>query len=512
MSAPSSSADPVTTPRTRRIPWGLGVFVVACAVFGYRLGDEPHFVDESAYVAQSYFADLFLEGRRDDPAWLTYAGFDLPPGAKYVVGIALRAGGFARGSPAAAQAWYDDTSRRFETHASLVTSRLPMVVFGALGCVAIYAIGALAFGRPAGLIAAALLMASPLYFMHSRRAMSDVPAEAMGLVGLALGLAAWSGWLGSGPRDPGGGARDRAIADEIPATRRRLHRIGSRALSWSLTLLAGAFVGLAVLCKLNGTLAGMILAAWATLALVFKGVSLPSRLGLAAATVAAGALAVATFTALDPTLTARPSAPLPTGMERVASLSPWGRATLVKDHRVEVSANGQRRFSKDALLTPVDKALAVIVQGFGRFSPLGPRHSDSTRRYDWRQDWSALIWAPLVAAGALASYVRGQDQLRRGEAATAWAVLLAGGVATAVVTSFLPLAWDRYYLSIQPWAVLLAAAALTGAGWILRGNGMPAVAAARSDPPPTQFSPARGEGEDIVGLRRSESLPPCGGG
>ncbi len=96
MSAPSSSPDPAAAPRAHRIPWGLGVFVVACAVFGYRLGDEPHFVDESAYVAQSYFADLFLDGRRDDPEWLSYAAFDLPPGAKYLVGIALRAGGFAR--------------------------------------------------------------------------------------------------------------------------------------------------------------------------------------------------------------------------------------------------------------------------------------------------------------------------------------------------------------------------------------------------------------------------------
>ena len=50
-------------------------------------------MDESAYVAQSYYADLLLEGRRDDPAWLDYAGYDLPPLAKYLVGIALRAGG-----------------------------------------------------------------------------------------------------------------------------------------------------------------------------------------------------------------------------------------------------------------------------------------------------------------------------------------------------------------------------------------------------------------------------------
>jgi hypothetical protein len=321
--------------------------------------------------------------------------------------------------------------------------------------------------------------------MHSRRAMSDVPAEAMGLAALALGLAAWSRWA---KRSDPGTAR----------------RAGAGAVSFGLTLLAGVFVGLSVLCKLNGTLAGMILAAWAALALAMKGVSLLSKLGLVVATAAAGALAVATFTALDPNLTARPTGAMPPVMERVAELSPWGRARLVKEHRVGVSASGQRKFSKDALLTPTDKALAVLVQGFGRFSPLGPRHSDSTRRYDWQQDWSALLWIPLVAAGAFTSYVRGLDQVRRGQAATAWAVLVAGAVATAVVTSFLPLAWDRYYLSIQPWSVLLVSAALTAvAGRISRGREMPAVDAPRPDPLPQG---ARVSDHSVPGLSSSSPL------
>ncbi len=466
MSGPSDPHDPAAPPRRpRRWPWGLCVFVVACGVFGYHLADEPHFADESAYVAQSYFADLFFEGRRDDPAWLAYAAIDLPPGAKYLVGLALRAGGFPRGSPTAAVAWYDNTSRRFETRASLVTARMPMVVVGALGCVAVSAIGTLAFGRPAGLIAAALLMASPLYFMHSRRAMSDVPAEAMGLVALAIGLAAWSRWLDA--------------------------KRGRWTTAFALTLLAGVFVGLAVLCKLSGTLAGMILGAWAFLGLFSKGTAVARKLGLVVATCLAGMLAVATFTALNPTLTAHPPEPMPPGMERAAGMSFEERAKLVKDHRVEVSAIGQRRFADDALITPVDKVLAVIVQGFGRFSPLGPRHSDSTVRYDWRQDWPAPFWLAIVAAGAFASYVRGRAQAQRGEPATAWAVLASFAVATAVVTSFLPLAWDRYYLAIQPWSVLLASAAVTAAAGRVRARVAPA---------------------DPVSHEESAALPPSGAG
>ncbi len=343
---------------------------------------------------------------------------------------------------------------------------------------AIYAIGTLAFGRPAGLVAAALLMASPLYYLHARRAMSDVPAEAMALVALALGLAAWARWT-------------------------------DRARPWwpalVLTLLSGVFVGLAVLSKLNGTLAGMILAAWAALGLGLKGVSIPRKLGLAAATLAAGALALATFTGLNPILTARPADPIPPTMERAAAMSYWERATLVKDHRVEVSAIGQQKFPDDALVTPVDKLLAVVVQGFGRFSPLGPRHSDSTRRYDWRQDWPALIWLPIVAAGAAVSYLRGRDQLRRGEAATAWAVLAASAVATAVVTAFLPLAWDRYYLSIQPWAVLLGSAALTAPFRL--GRATAPAAEPRPGPLPLP-SDSSGEREDRRGIETSETLAP----
>jgi 4-amino-4-deoxy-L-arabinose transferase-like glycosyltransferase len=450
MIAPAPEIEPPPRRRARPVAWGLGVFVVACAAFGYRLGAEPHFADESAYVAQSFYADLLLDGRRDDPAWLDYAGIDLPPGAKYLVGLALRAGGFSRHGPTAASAWYEDTSRRFETPGSLAVARLPMVPLGALGCVAAYAIARRAFGPSTALVAAGLLIASPLYYLHARRAMSDIPAEASGLIALALGLAAWSLWLGPG--------------DAIGRGRLVVRALGAFALA----LLAGAFVGLATLCKLNGSLAGMVLAAWAGLGLASRRAPGYAKLGLVASTVAAGAVAVATFAALDPTLTARPSGPLPPGIARLAPMSPLERARVVKDHRVAVSAIGQRGFPDDALPTLGPKALAVLVQGFGRFSPIGPRHSDSTRRFDPRQDWPVVAWLPLVVAGAVVAYRRGRDQSARGEPTTAWAVLLGWVVALVVVTSFIPLAWDRYYLPIQPGAAILGAAALTSLAARLR--------------------------------------------
>ncbi len=68
---------------------------------------------------------------------------------------------------------------------------------------------------------------------------------------------------------------------------------------------------------------------------------------------------------------------------------------------------------------------------------------------------------PLVVAGVVGSIARGREQRRRGEPPSAWAIVLGYLVALAAVASFIPLAWDRYYLAIQPGAVLLASSALT---------------------------------------------------
>jgi hypothetical protein len=70
-----------------------------------------------------------------------------------------------------------------------------------------------------------------------------------------------------------------------------------------------------------------------------------------------------------------------------------------------------------------------------------------------------LIWLPWVALGAVALAIRGKQQRISGRPATAWAVLVQFVVSLAVVTAFLPLAWDRFFLSVQAGACLLAAVA-----------------------------------------------------
>ena len=115
------------------------------------------------------------------------------------------------------------------------------------------------------------------------------------------------------------------------------------------------------------------------------------------------------------------------------------------------------------MLTARDKVAAVAVQGFGRFGPFGPRGwTNSTVRYEWKQDRGAVAWLPLVALGGLVALRRGWRQHRAGEPPSAWAVLIQASLATVVVTAFIPLAWDRYFLSIQPGFALLASFAMVG--------------------------------------------------
>ena len=408
----------------------LVVGLAATIWFAWGLASEPRFVDESAGFSQAFYADLYLSGRWDDPAWLEYPAVDHPPMQRYLIGMALRVVGARRPDRAAVWRWYADTSSRFETAATLVVARWPSVLLGALGCVAIFGLGTLARDRRVGLVAAALLALNPLYALHARRAMADVPAEALILATVAVGLWSW-----------------RAALAGRSCLRNRLAAMAC----------AGGLGGLAVLAKLNGALGLMVLGAWGLLAAALPGVPARRKVETLLGPLLAGAVALSTFILLNPLLTAQPARPSPAMLPHLADLDLWHRVGAVIDHRVEVSRTGKAKFAHDALWTPMDQIKAVAVQGFGRFGPFGPRWSDSTRRFDWKQDWGGLVWGPWVGVGLVWGLAAGRGQTRDGRPPTAWAVSLYALVALASVTAFIPLAWDRYFLSIQPGAALLAA-------------------------------------------------------
>ncbi|MEO6808778.1 MAG: 4-amino-4-deoxy-L-arabinose transferase [Isosphaeraceae bacterium] len=428
--------------QARSRPFWIGATLVALTatlVFVAGVASEPHFPDESAFITQSYFLDLWFQKGRDQSAWLEYPALDLPPLPKYMIGLSLHARGYPSPGRGAALAWYGNVNRRFESDAMLHQARWPSVVCGALGCVAVYALGMLVGGRTLGVIAALLLMANPLYRLLARRAMADAPAEALILATAAVGLWAWQALL-SGR--------------------------WSIARTLGAAVIVGVLGGLAVLAKLNGGLGLMIVSAWTLLGLTLPGVSERLKGIMVGSTLVTGLVAFGTFVALNPFMTVKVSDDLPPELEQVVGRTVWARAAAVIKHRATVSKIGQDTFPHDALRTPLEKLKTVLIQGFGRFGPLGPLRHDSLTpypRYDWKRDWGALIWPLWVALGAIWAIYRGRRQVRVGEPPTAWAVLLQACVALATVTAFIPLAWDRYLLSIQAGSALLAAGAVVAA-------------------------------------------------
>jgi len=414
------------------LAFGL-VGLLALGVFGAGVFDEP-FVDEYAYISQSYYADLLLAGDRDDRAWLDFPAYDLVPLPKYLIGISLQAIGEPRPGPEAARAWYRDTHSRFGPSRMLTASRVPSILLAAIGCVALAAIGTAAFDLRTGVAAGVLLAANPLYGLHAHRAMSESPCEAFLMIALLLGLLGW---------------------------KRAYEGRGGWPL-YALLAGAGAATGLSVLAKFNGLLALMTMAAWVALAWAFPGVLRGAWIRHRLATALAAVVAWGVFLALNPFMTARPNPPLSEDAGRIAELNAWGRFRLMIDHRRNMSRGQQVAFPHNALMRPGDRAAVVAVQGFGRFGPFGPRKSDSTRRFDMAQDWGAFLWLPMGLAGLGYALVVGRLQVREGRAPTAWAAATWAVVALAVVTLYLPMAWDRYQLPIQAPFALLASSALFG--------------------------------------------------
>lgn len=412
--------------------------IAAVIFFLAGLGNEP-FADEYAYLTQSYFTDLLLDGKLNDPAWLEYPAYDLPPLPKYLIGLSLHAARQPIPSRTAAFLWYEDINRKFGGPESLAAARVPSILLGALGCLALYEIGRMVKDRRTGWFAFIFLLINPLYGLLARRAMSDVPCEALAIGSLACALRAWLEF--------------------------QTGRAGS-VRSWSAAGLAGALAGGALLCKFSGLLALMISAAWCTLGLILPGRGWTNKTALAVAAAAAAALASILFVALNPFMYAHPAASLAADSARLERMDPWERFRFQMDLRTRVAAGQQQIFPHNALVEPIEKVKTTAVQGFGRFGPLGKHGWSSTektseQRYAWSQDWGALVWGPLVGLGFIAAFRLGRRQLARGEPPTGWITVIWAVVTFGVVAVYIPLAWDRYLLPIQGVSSLLAALALS---------------------------------------------------
>jgi hypothetical protein len=401
---------------------------LALALYATSLSADA-FVDEYAYITQSYYADWFFGGQFNRPDWLDVFAFDLQPVPKYLIGASLRAAHLRMPGPMDAARWYSNTGSRFGDRQTLITSRIPIPFLGALGCVALLGCGVLVKDRRVGTIAAALLMLNPLYALHAHRAMSEVPYEAFLISALGLGLFAM----------------------------RRIWSGRSRMGSLLLVGLAGIAAGVSILCKFNGLLGLMVIGCCGTLALIAPGLSGWRKVAMAGAAVGIASVAVVVFIGLNPAMTAKPHGPLNWWCLAKPDENLWQRFRHMVAIRLETSADQKKRFPHNALKTTKDKLKVFAVQGFGRFGPFGPSESNSKVRYEGRQDWGAVLWWPMVLFGLVQAIRLGRSQLREGRPPTAVALLIWAAVAWCLMAVYLPMAWDRYLLPIQGPNALLAA-------------------------------------------------------
>jgi 4-amino-4-deoxy-L-arabinose transferase-like glycosyltransferase len=459
---------------------GLGASLVvgALASVGFLVtlvvNPPAHFADESAYVSQSGYWTLYRSGLWNDPTWLTYAGVDLPPLTKHLVGLALEVSGRTPPPPPVSERWYANISYRWEDDATLAVARVPVALVAGVGIGAVFALGRLAGGPLAGLLAALLLAFNPLYSQAAGRAMSDAPAEALGLVAVALTLSAWHVRLAQVLQ---------SHAETVRGSRPNRPRVGI-----GIWLAIGLFAGLATGSKLNA--GATLFPAFVLIPLgliVTRRLTLAIRLTLGA--LAASATAFGVFVAINPFVTARPDLePWPPPgypmrfLSRVDDSIP-ARIQLILEHRWELTRASAEQFPHHALNSLTAKAVSVAVQGFGRFGPLGPPPLNE-HSLEWlspRLDWGAAIWLPLCLAGGVVLGRRGKDQLHNGTPPDAWAVLVWVAISWTIVLGFIPLAWDRYYLALQPGAAVLGAVGLTRLG------SFPTTLLRRRFPPPPRF-------------------------
>ena len=416
-------------------------------------------------IAQSYYYTLFKTGRWNHPDWLHYAAFDHPPLPKYCFGLSLDLAGLP--TPASIEPWQNWMRGDFSPPSDprvLYWARVPSALFGVGGAIAVYFVGLQLHSRLVGTVASLLCVLDPLYLTHARRAMSDSFCECMVIVSVALAI--WGCKL---------------VWEPHVQPRRWL----------ALVLLSSVSCGLAALAKLNGGIATVVTLGILVSSCLLRimrwltsrgaGYRAPNPLVPLVAAAAIGLCSFLVFVVLNPFMTAQPTLPerASSDSKNLARMGILTRALFLVQFRRgwTVDALNNPAFEKDWLLTSMDRLRMTLWEGFGRFSPLGPRdiltvepRPDHERFSDYDRA-SSLLWFPLVLGGMVLCVQIGWVQFRSGAAPVAWSVLVYFFVVLCMVVGMIPLNWDRYYLPIQaPAALLVALLAARIKEWVGRRN------------------------------------------
>jgi hypothetical protein len=441
------------------------VIVAAAGFFAYGLQREPEFVDEAADIAHTYFYRLAVRGEIHHVDWLHPAAYDHLPVFKYILGAAVRlAGEQPIDSLRPWELWMQSTynpSAMPAIRACLPAARIAMLVGAVFGCWMAYRLGRALVGPRTGILAAILLAASPVYYVHARRAMADDLTQGLviaGLIALARLLAA-------------------AIAHKW------------RALGWSI--LCGLAAGLAAGTKLNGATAALsvvLVGFLIGLAAVWSfGKHIGAGFGLTtvAACVIAVLVSIAVFVGINPYLYAQPDleAAIEPGprntvivagqirsLEYVAELRQLAdmgiveRTQVMLDHRAAALNNAKRLFPEDALPTVWQRAARIATEGIGRWfcGGVGVRERAAGLQLPVPPTVWFIVPGLLTVIGLAFAWQDGCRQLAVGQAPIAWVLVVWPVVEVSMLLQSLTLNWDRYYLGVVAWTSMLVAYALSG--------------------------------------------------
>ncbi len=434
----------------RRVLWRVldGVWLMALAIYVLAGVDSvPFHGDESSLIAMSRDYVYLMQQRALEPVLYDPSPADpmeqelrLINGTvgKMAMGLAWDLAGLTGDDLNRPWLWgadwdYNVRNGHLPGERLLRAARLSSAVLTVLSVIAVAGAAGLLGGRPAAWAAALFYVTAPAVLLNGRRAMME---------GSHLAFSTWT-----------------ALAALLILREQARRPWRRRRLAWLYATL-GALAGLAVASKHPAAM---------VVALAFAGVALqPLRcplerrawIGHAGRVLGAGVLALLVFLALNPAWWSDPL-----GMPgRVLEM----RRTLL-DQQVQ-GFGGYESWG--------ERLAELVTQAFGA----APQYYESPGWAEWVADeiarydgsllagrpggwgWGAVM-AALTAAGAWALGRRWREDVALG--ALGWAA----GIALALLLAT-PLAWQRYYLPLQPPLAVLAGYGLATLGrWAVRRGG-----------------------------------------
>ena len=150
-----------------------------------KLDEEKFSGDENYYLyASSYFKLLFVDRNVHSERWKELAAYGHPQVGSYIVGLALTLTGHPDTSREAVidyvtnnywELYWNKDDWRTPPADILYTGRFVIGLFGVSSCLLLYYLGSKLFNVRTGAIASLLLAYNPVFLRHSRRAMGDIP-------------------------------------------------------------------------------------------------------------------------------------------------------------------------------------------------------------------------------------------------------------------------------------------------------------------------------------------------